>query len=212
MPISASFLRQRETALAGIIILLIFLVGLRAPIFLTPSSFREVFSDTSILIILALGEMTVILTRGIDLSVASNLALTGMLTAMLSVAAPSLPGIVHLALAALMGLALGAINGLLVWRVGIPSIVVTLGTLSIYRGVIFPLRGGAWVNSNEMSPSFLGFPRFTLLGLDIFSWLAILIAIAIWFVLAHARFGRKLYAAGGNPRAAVYTGIDPARE
>jgi rhamnose transport system permease protein len=209
---TASILRQRETALAGVVILLIFLIGLRAPIFLTPTSLREVFSDTSILIILALGEMLVVLTRGIDLSVASNLALTGMLTAMLSVAVPSLPGVAHLVLAALMGLVLGAINGLLVWRVGIPSIVVTLGTLSIYRGVIFPLRGGAWVNSNEMSPAFLGFPRLTVLGIDMFSWLAVLVAVGVWFVLAHTRFGRKLYAAGGNPRAAVYTGIDPGRE
>ena len=212
MPAAATFLHyRREAALAGIVILLVVLIGLRAPIFVTPASLREVFSDTSILIILALGEMAVILTRGIDLSVASNLALTGMLTAMLSVAVPWPPGMVHLILAALMGLALGAINGLLVWRVGIPSIVVTLGTLSIYRGVIFPLRGGAWVNSNEMSPAFLGFPRFTLLGLDVFSWLAILVAVLVWFVLAHTRFGRKLYAAGGNPRAAVYTGIDPGR-
>ncbi|MBV8576711.1 MAG: ABC transporter permease [Acetobacteraceae bacterium] len=210
--LKSSFLRQRETALAGIVVLLVFLVGLRAPIFLTTASLRDVFSDTSLLVILALGEMLVILNRGIDLSVASNLALTGMLTAMLSVSAPWVPGIVHLLLAALMGLALGAFNGLLVWRVGIPSIVVTLGTLSIYRGVIFPLRGGAWVNSNEMSAGFLGFPRLTFLGLDVFSWFALLVAVVLWFVLAHTRFGRQFYAAGGNPRAAVYTGIDPGRE
>jgi rhamnose transport system permease protein len=205
-------LRKRETALAGIIVLLIALIGLRAPNFLTPGTLRDVFSDTAILIILALGQMIVILTRGIDLSVASNLALTGMLTAMLSTIAPDLPGPVYLLLAAVIGLALGAVNGLLVWRVGIPSIVVTLGTLSIYRGVIFPLRGGAWVNSNEMSQSFLGFPRFTLLGFDMFTWAAVLIAVSIWFLLAHTSFGRNFYAAGGNPRAAVYTGIDPDRE
>jgi rhamnose transport system permease protein len=58
----------------------------------------------------------------------------------------------------------------------------------------------------------LGFPRYTIFGVDIFSWLAILVAIGMWLVLAHTRFGRRLYAAGDNPRAAVYTGIDPARE
>src|SRR3954451_24162124 len=119
-------LRRREAALAGIIILMIFLIGLRSPIFLTPASLREVFSDTSILIILVLGQMLVILTRGIDLSVAANLALTGMLVALLSTVAPWLPGVAFLVLAAAIGLALGAINGLLVWRVGIPPIVATL--------------------------------------------------------------------------------------
>jgi rhamnose transport system permease protein len=209
---AATILRHRETALAGIVVLLIFLIGLRAPIFLTPGSLREVLSDTAILVILVLGQMLVILTRGIDLSVAANLALTGMLMALLSTAAPWLPGIVFLVLAAGVGLLLGAINGLMVWRIGIPPIVATLGTLSIYRGVIFLLTGGEWVNSNEMSPPFLGFPRLTLLGFDMLTWLAVLVTLGVWFLLAHTRFGRNFYAAGGNPRAAVYTGIDPARE
>ncbi|HJS85307.1 MAG TPA: ABC transporter permease [Acetobacteraceae bacterium] len=203
--------RERETALAGIVIALVLLIGFRAPVFLTPGSLRGVFSDTSALVILALGEMVVILTGAIDLSIAANLALTGMLTAMLSVVAPGVPGIAFLLLAALLGLVLGALNGALVWRVGIPSIVVTLGTLSIYRGLIFPLRGGAWVNSNEMSHAFLNFPRITF-GMDLFSWVAVAVGAAVWFVLAHTRFGRKFYAAGGNPRAAVYAGIDPGRE
>ncbi len=207
----STLLRRRETALAAIVIALILLVSFKAPVFVTPGSLRGVFSDTSALVILALGEMFVILTGAIDLSVAANLALTGMLVAMLSVSAPHLSGIAFLLLAALLGLGLGALNGVLVWRVGIPSIVVTLGTLSIYRGVIFPLRGGAWVNSNEMSHAFLGFPRITF-GLDLFSWIAVAIGFGVWFVLAHTRFGRRFYAAGGNPRAAVYAGIDPGRE
>ncbi len=208
----SSILGRREPALAAIVVALVIVVGLRAPGFLHPDSLAGVFSDTALLIILALGEMAVILTRAIDLSVAANLALTGMLTAMLSTVVPGVPGILYLLLGTLLGLGLGVINGLLVWRVQIPSIVVTLGTLSIYRGVIFPLRNGAWVNSNEMGQPFLTFPRSTLLGLDLISWVAILVAVGIWFLLAHTRFGRNLYAAGGNPRAAVYTGIDPGKQ
>src|SRR4051794_11947875 len=122
-----SSLGRRETALAAIVVALVILVGLRAPGFLHPDSLAGVFSDTALLIVLALGEMTVILTRAIDLSVAANLALTGMLTAMLSTVMPGLPGFVYLLLGALLGLGLGIINGLLVWRAQIPSIVVTLG-------------------------------------------------------------------------------------
>lgn len=207
----AAILRRREAALGALVAALVILVGLRVPAFLAPASLAGVFSDTALLIVLALGEMAVVLTRGIDLSVASNLALTGMLTAMLSTVMPGLPGVAFPVLAALIGLVLGAVNGLLVWRIGIPSIVVTLGTLSIYRGVIFPLNAGAWVNSGQMSPGFLGFPRLSL-GLDVFSWAAVLAAAGLWLLLAHTRLGRNLYAAGGNPRAAVYAGIDPGRE
>lgn len=205
-------LRRRETALAGIILLLMLAIGLRAPVFLTPASLAGLASDTAILAILVLGQMLVILTRGIDLSVAANMALTGMLMALLSTTQPALPGIAFLLLGAACGLALGAINGLLVWRVGIPAIVATLGTLSIYRGAVFLLTDGRWVNSNEMSAAFLAFPRQTPLGLDLFTWLAVLAALALRFVLGETRFGRTLYAAGGNPRAAAYTGIDPMRQ
>lgn len=59
-----------------------------------------------------------------------------------------------LALATLLGLLMGVINGLLVWRLGIPAIVVTTGTMSIYRGIIFLLTDGGWVNSHQMSADF----------------------------------------------------------
>jgi rhamnose transport system permease protein len=207
MPEFQSLLRRRELALGLIVLLLILAVGARTPAFLTPSSLVELVTDTSILVILAIGQMTVILARCIDLSVAANVALTGMITALLSSHMPELPIVVTLAVALAVGLGLGAINGFLVGAIGIPPIVITLGTLSIYRGTVFLLTGGAWVNSHEMSAAFLAFPRQTLLGLPVLAWIAILIAFCAWYVLGHTRFGREVYAAGGNPRAAVYAGI-----
>jgi rhamnose transport system permease protein len=202
-----SLLRRRELALGLIVLLLILAVGARTPAFLTPGSLVELLTDTSILIILAIGQMTVILARCIDLSVAANVALTGMITALLSAHMPELPIAVTIAVALATGLALGAVNGFLVAAIGIPPIVITLGTLSIYRGTVFLLTGGAWVNSNEMSRAFLDFPRQVLFGLPMLAWIAIVIAICAWYVLNHTRFGREIYAAGGNPRAAVYAGI-----
>ncbi len=207
MPDLRALLRRRELALGLIVLLLILAVGARTPAFLTPGSLVELLTDTSILIILALGQMTVILARCIDLSVAANVALTGMITALLSSHMPELPIIVTIVVALGVGLGLGAINGFLVAAIGIPPIVITLGTLSIYRGTVFLLTGGAWVNSHEMSRTFLGFPRQTLLGLPALAWIAIVIALGAWYVLNHTHFGREIYAAGGNPRAAVYAGI-----
>lgn len=207
MPDLATLLRRRELALGLIVLLLSLAVGARAPVFLSSGSLVELLTDTSILMILVIGQMMVILARCIDLSVAANVALTGMITALLSAHMPDLPIALTLAVALGVGLVLGAINGFLVAAIGIPPIVITLGTLSIYRGTVFLLTGGEWVNSHEMSQAFLQFPRTTVLGLPVLAWIALLIALGAWYVLNHTRFGREVYAAGGNPRAAVYSGI-----
>jgi len=183
----------------------------RAAGFAAPANLANIFNDTSILIILALGQMTVILTKSIDLSVAANLAFTGMAVAMLDAAYPGLPLALLIVLAVVIGAALGAINGFLVWLLQIPPIVVTLGTLTIYRGMAFVLSGGGWVNAHQMTPDFLNLPRLPVLGLPILSWLAIAIVLMMWFLLMRTPFGRAAYASGGNPTAAVYAGIDVGR-
>jgi rhamnose transport system permease protein len=153
----------------------------------------------------------VILTKCIDLSVAANLALTGMVAAMLDAAFPGVPVPLLMLLALAMGAALGAINGLLVWKLDLPSIVVTLGTLTIYRGAIFLISGGEWINAHEMSDAFKALPRIDLLGLPTLSWTAILVIAFAWLLFTRTGLGRAFYAVGGNPHAAVYTGIDVGR-
>ena len=98
-----------------------------------------------------------------------------------------------------LGLLLGAINGLLVWKVGIPPIVVTLGTLTIYRGLAFVLSGGAWINSFQMTPGFLGVPRSRILGIPVLSWIAMLLIALAGVVFGRSGVGRAWYAVGGNP-------------
>ncbi|PPJ48877.1 ABC transporter permease [Rhizobium sp. KAs_5_22] len=204
-------LKNREILLALIIVVMIAGFSTRASNFATPGNLATIFNDTSILIILALGQMTVILTKSIDLSVAANLAFTGMAVAMLDAAYPGLPLALLIVISIGIGAALGAINGFLVWLLQIPPIVVTLGTLTIYRGMAFVLSGGSWVNAHQMTPDFLGLPRISVLGMPILSWAAIAIVFLIWFVLTRTPFGRSTYAAGGNPTAAVYAGIDVGR-
>jgi len=206
-----AFKLSRDAILALALILLIALVYLRFPAFASPRSLLDVFNDTSILIILALGQMAVILTRCIDLSMASNLALVGMCIAMTNAAIPDIPIPLLVLLAIVLGAMLGSINGLLVWKLDIPPIVVTLGTLTIFRGLIFLVSEGQWVNAHEMSPAFKALPRANLFGISILSWAAVL-CIACMFVLVNRTpVGRAFYAVGGNPDAAVYTGINVGR-
>ncbi|ARC39010.1 ABC transporter permease (plasmid) [Paracoccus yeei] len=204
-----SLLKSRETILGLAILALLALIASRFPGFVAPANLARVFTDTAPLILLALGQMAVILTKCIDLSVAANLALCGMVAALMNGAGVPLP-LILLAVVAL-GAALGAVNGLLVWKLGIPSIVVTLGTMTIYRGSIFLMTGGAWINAHQMSEGFKALPRHVLLGLPVMAWIALAAIAAVAVVLTRTALGRALYAVGGNPHAAVYTGISVGR-
>ena len=204
-----ALLTSREGLLAGVILALIALIAFRFPAFVAPHNLANVFNDTSPLTILALGQMIVILTKCIDLSVAATLALTGMVAALLDGAGVPLALVILAAVA--LGAALGLINGLLVWRLQIPPIVVTLGTMTIYRGVIFLMTDGKWINAHEMSVGFKALPRAVVLGLPVMAWVAIACLGIFAVLLARTPLGRSFYAVGGNPHAAVYTGIDVGR-
>jgi rhamnose transport system permease protein len=202
---------RRDLALAGLTLLLFIAVTVAFPGFASPRNVAGMLDDTAILIMLALGQMLVILVRGVDLSVAANLALCGMLAALFNRALPGAGVLPAVLVAVGAGALLGAANGWLVWKLRLPPIVVTLGTMSVYRGAIYLLSKGAWVNENEMSRAFVAFPRATFLGLSALSWLALALAGFFVFAMRGARVARDLYAAGGNPEAAAYSGIDSGR-
>jgi rhamnose transport system permease protein len=201
--------KSREALLALVIVVMTALIAWRFPAFIAPANLASVFNDTAPLMILALGQMIVILTKCIDLSVTATLALAGMAAALMNGAGVPLP--VILLAVVVLGAVLGAVNGLLVWKVGIPSIVVTLGTMTIYRGVIFLLTDGKWVNAHEMTDGFKALPRAVLVGLPVMSWIAIVLIAVFAVVLNRTSLGRAFFAVGGNPHAAVYAGINVGR-
>ncbi|MBM3603400.1 MAG: ABC transporter permease [Alphaproteobacteria bacterium] len=204
-----SLLKSREAILALAILALLALIASRFPGFIAPANLARVFTDTSPLILLALGQMAVILTKCIDLSIAANLALCGMVAALMNGAGVPLPLI--LLAVVVLGAALGALNGVLVWKLGIPSIVVTLGTMTIYRGSIFLMTNGAWINAHQMSEGFKAFPRQMIAGLPVMAWIAVAVVVLVAVLMTRTPLGRAFYAVGGNPHAAVYTGISVGR-
>lgn len=206
-----SLLKSREIQLALVLAVLVAVIGARAPVFLSSRSIDSLLTDTAILVMMALAQMLVILTRGIDLSVAANLALCGMSVALVGAHAPGVPVAVLLVVAMAIGGALGALNGALVGFLRLPPIVVTLGAMSVFRGSIFVLSGGAWVSSQQMSRAFIDFPLQRLAGLTHLVWLAAAAVAVAWFVTRHTRFGRELYAIGNHPVSAAYVGIPLAR-
>jgi rhamnose transport system permease protein len=207
MNLLSSHIRQREPLLAAMVVLLVVAVGLKEPAFLSLDSLANVVTDSTLLVMLALTQMLVIVTRGVDLSVASNLALSGMVAAMLGANVPGLPLPLIMLAAVAVGLGLGLVNGWLIGRLELPPIVVTLGTMSVYRGAVFVLSGGAWVSAHQMPAHFIAFPLDRLLGLPHLVWIAAATLAVMAWVARSTRFGRDLYAIGNAPQCAGYIGI-----
>lgn len=204
-------LKQREPLLAVMVIALVLAVGLKAPVFLGAGSLANLVTDSTLLVMLALAQMLVIVTRGVDLSVASNLALSGMVAAMLASHNPGMPLFVVVLAATLTGLVLGCINGWLIGYLALPPIVITLGSMSVYRGLVFVLSGGTWVSAHQMPAGFIAFPLTTFLGLPHLVWIALAAVAVFLFIARNTRFGRDLYAIGNAPQCAGYIGIPTSR-
>ncbi|WP_062015024.1 ABC transporter permease [Aureimonas sp. AU4] len=203
----------------GIFIAFLILVGVlsvSSPYFLTAGNISNVLLQTSINGILAIGMTFVILTRGIDLSVGSVVALAGIVsasfvttTATASVAGGPYPVVLALAIGIGVGVLSGAIVGAIVSRFNVPAFVATLGMLSAARGMTLIYGGGRPVPG--LVPDFRWIGTGNILGVPMpVVILAVVFAVS-WWLLSSTRFGRYIYAVGGNPHAAKTSGINVAR-
>lgn len=202
----------RELMLALILVIGVVAISAYQPVFLEWANIRDLLTETSVLFMMALAQMVVILTRGIDLSVAANMALSGMLAALVSQYYPDTPLLLMILTGVVTGLVLGIFNGALIAFLGIPPIVMTLGTLAVFRGMIIIIAGGDQVNASEMGATFQAFPKQIVLGLTTPVWIAIAVSLLFYIFLNLTRAGRGLYAVGGNPVAARYCGIDQRKQ
>ncbi len=203
--------RFREVALIGFIGLLMVLISLRNPDFLTITNFKDILLDISILAMVALAQAMIIITRGIDLSVASMLGLTAMMVSFLIKAYPETPIVLIVLLGMALGSVLGSLNGLIITVGRVPPIIATLGTLSIYRGLIFLYSNGTWINAFEMPAGFKQLAKGVPLGLPNLVITALIVAAIVYVFLNHTQPGRDIYALGTNPDAAKISGIRTMR-
>ncbi len=206
-----SFVRFREAGISVFILILAVIVTLRAPAFLTVENAKDILLNISILSIVALAQAMVIITHGIDLSVGSMIGLVAMMVAFMMKQSPDFPVVGALVLGMALGAVLGSFNGLIISYGKVPPIIATLGTLSIYRGMVFFYSQGTWINSFELPKAFKLLSKGTPLGLPNMVIIAIVFAIAVYFFLNHTRTGRDIYAVGSNPDAAQVAGIRKQR-
>jgi ribose transport system permease protein len=173
------------------------------PYFLTVSNLLNIAEQTSINAIVAVGMTFVILSGGIDLSVGSIVALSGVVLGTSLQSGHALP--VALLLAAAVGLACGLVNGALVAWGGLPPFIVTLGTMSIARGAALLYTEGRPVSGFEPGFRMLATGRVGFIPAPVIAMLAVY-AIA-HFVLTRTTFGRYVYAIGGNEEATRLSGV-----
>ena len=198
-----TLVRFREAGISIFILILVIAVTLRAPSFLSLNNFNDILLNISILAIVALAQTMVIITHGIDLSVSSMIGLVAMMVAFVVKQNPEMSVILVILLGMALGAVLGMFNGLIITYGNVPPIIATLGTLSIYRGLVFFYSQGTWINSFELPKSFKLISKGTPLGLPNIVIFAIVVALIVYYFLNHTRTGRDIFAVGSNPDAAT---------
>jgi len=206
----------RELSLLLIIVGVVLFFGSQIDNYYTPRTFQRISSSVMIIMVVAVGETLVVLTRNIDLSVSSIVGLTAYVAGQQISQNNDMSPATLIALALGLGAALGLIHGLLVAYGNIPAIVVTLGTLAIYRGVLVQYGGSKNILVRDLPDWLVDLPRvnlFTIGEFEIRLLFAVALAIVIVFqlVLVYLAYGRRLYAIGSNPDAAQMAGLPTRR-
>lgn len=203
-------LARREMSLLAVLVLLLILFSALTPRFASLATAGQILNSMSIVVIVGVGLTLVLMTRNIDVSVGSMVGLTAYFAADFGAKNPDVPLPVVILASGLLGLVLGAFNGLIVATLRVPSIMVTLGTLYIYRGIDSILAGSNQVTANTMPEGYSAIASWSLGGIPGLVVYAFIIAFAAHVFIRHTFSGRSVLAIGSNPDAAVKMGL-PAR-
>lgn len=205
--------RFRELGIVLFLIAIVLLVTAVQPRFLSLFNLRSILLWVPLLTVVAMGEMMVIITRGIDISIGSTLGFAGIAVGMIFRDNPGFNIYLATVLGILIGMVLGAFNGALVAWVKVPPIIATLGTLSMYRGLTFVLSAGRQIDPNHVPSELIRWSQSGPGGLDLVPWvviIALVVTILAYLFLRYTRAGRNVYALGSNPDAADLRGIPVA--
>lgn len=204
--------KAREFGILVALALVVIAATAKNPSFLFSSDgWRDLLLTPSILVLVAVGQAIVIITRNVDLSVGSVMGLSAYLTGRLFIDLPGLPIPVVVLLAVGFGALLGLVNGALVAFARVPAMVITLGTLYAYRGINVMWAGSSRVNASDMPKAFLSLGTSQILWIPVLSIIAfVVLAAAAWY-MRNTRGGREYYAIGSDPAAAELYGLKVTR-
>jgi rhamnose transport system permease protein len=209
MSLLRNLLFRREAGILVMIVLFCLAVGLYKPQFLTLNQLRVTMLLVPLIMIGAMGQMLVIAARHVDLSIGSIMAVAAMASGMMFRYLPEIPWIVGFPLSIGVGLLLGLLNGALVVVFRLPAIIVTLGTLNLYRGLTFIISDARQIDRQYVPSALKAMSQTSpILGIPwiVFMMFAVA-ALTFWFTM-YTRMGRQIFALGSNPTAAPLRGIN----
>lgn len=204
-------LRSREMPVAVALIVLVLFTYANNSRFLSAQGVKDLLLNSTIIVILAVGQALVIITRNVDLSVGSILGLVAFATGTLFATVTGIPILVVFLAGMALGALLGAINGLLVTAAKVPALVITLGSLYIYRGLNNAWAGGKQYFADDRPTAFGALSTDTILGFPVITLVAIVVVAIVAVYMRGTRPGRDLYAIGSDPDAAHLFGIPVGR-
>jgi rhamnose transport system permease protein len=208
MTLLSRILLRREAGIALMIVLFCLAVGSQKPQFLTLDSLRIILLLTPLIMIGAMGQMLVLLARHVDLSIGSIMALAAMASGMMF-RYTDIWWPLGFVLSIGVGVALGLVNGLLVTVFRLPAIIVTLGTLNLYRGMTFIMSDAKQIDRQYVPSALKAMSQTSpIFGIPWIIFMSFGVALLTWWFVMHTRVGRQIYALGSNPAAAPLRGID----
>jgi rhamnose transport system permease protein len=204
-----SVLRSRELSIAIVlVVILLAATAKRSTFIFSHDGWRDTLLAPSILLLLAIGQMVVIVTRNVDLSVGSTLGITAYVTGKIFIANPDTPVVLVFVVGLLVGGALGAVNGLLVAFFRVPALVVTLGTMYVFRGFLTNKIGNGRIVAGDFPANFEKLGTQQYLTIPLLTIIGLVVLAVVGYYLQTARGGRELYAIGSDPDAARLYGLN----
>jgi rhamnose transport system permease protein len=199
----------RELSILALVFFIYIIVCIIQPRFFSAQALINILLFFPYLLLIALGEMIEIISRNVDLSLGSILCFAGYLVGSIFGANPEFPIALGMVTAVGIGAFLGLLNGAVVTVFKIPSVIVTLGTMYLYRGIIFYAGGGKIIENYKIPRSLIRLSQInaSVIGIPYSVIIALAAAVLVAFFLRRLRLGREIYAAGSNPRAAETRGI-----
>lgn len=204
-------LGMREMPVTLALSLLVLFTWMANPRFLSPQGTKDLLLNATIMMIMAAGQSLIIITKSVDLSVGSTLGITAFLTGTLFATLPGIPIAAVFVAGIVMGALLGMINGLLVATAKVPAMVITLGTMYVYRGINNWWAGGQQYFAGDRPQEFGDLSVRTLVGIPLITLIAVVVIALVTLFQRYSRAGRDLYAMGSDPAAAVVYGIPVGR-
>lgn len=202
---------SRELSLLIVLIVMCLIVQFRNGSFLTAKGINDTLKNYSTTLVMALGMMSVLLIGGIDISVGSTMAFSGMCASLLMRDGVYSSTLVMFLVSILIGCGCGALIGLVISKGKVQPIIATLGFSNVYRGATYIASNSAWVSAYQFQRNFKDFAQKNTLTFGLINnmiFIALLCYVVFFFLMKWTKFGRRIYAVGSNPEAAQVSGIN----